>query len=205
MRVTAQTVFFVLCCVLTLTFFSTPAYAQTTPSPVTDTASTNTTYVNNLNTDPNVPLNHHTFAQVQLIDILSAAMCQLTGIDPTDPSQSCLGVDPTTGKIGIAPSATQQFGMAQTQQPLGGAVGVMTTYISSLYVPAIGTSQYFDYLSSNFGVAKPAYAQTKNCNTSPFGYGFCGLSPMLTLWSDVRDLSYALLTILFIAIGIGRT
>jgi hypothetical protein len=197
MRTAAQSVFVAFFCVFALIFVCVPrAFAQTAPPTYSITS-------NYTNTEPNVPQDHHTFTQVELIDILSAAMCQLTGVDPADPQQPCLGVDPTTGKIGFAPTQTQQFGMTTNSEPqVGGAVGLMTQYIGSLYVPAVSTSQYVGYLAANFGLTKPVYAAT-DCNTSNFGYGFCGLNPLLKLWSDVRDLSYAFLTILFIAIGIG--
>jgi hypothetical protein len=204
MRVAAQTVFVVFCCFIAFALFSPPVYAQAvSPSP-SIAAQTNTDNFLFPNTAADVPRNHHMYTQIELIDILSAVMCQLTGIDPTNPSQSCLGVDPTNGKIGFNSTAqSQQFAMASPSQPqLGGALGVMNQFIGSLYIPAVSSTQYVGYLADNFSLTKPAYAAT-NCNTSQFGYGFCGLSPLLTLWSDVRDLSYAMLTILFIAIGVG--
>jgi len=198
MRIAAQSIFVTFCCVIALTLCVPQAFAQTVST--YPQASTQNYFTN---TEPDVPQNHHMFMQIQLIDILSAAMCQLTGVDPTDPSQPCLGVDPTTGKIGFA-TQPQQFGNGQGTTQVGGAVGLMTNYISSLYVPAVGTGQYVNYMASNFGIVKSAYAApAQDCNKSKFGYGLCGLSPLLILWADVRDLSYALLTILFIAIGIG--
>src|SRR6476646_7385895 len=56
MRVTAQTVIAAFFCVLAFTFLSSPAYAQTATTSDTNSTSTNTSYVNNLNTEPNVPL-----------------------------------------------------------------------------------------------------------------------------------------------------
>lgn len=206
MRVSARIIFVVLFFLAAVLFSHAPVYAQTAnQSSAGITQSSPPSNYFNTNTYANVPQNHHTFTQVELIDILSAVMCQLTGIDPTNPNQSCLGVDTTTGKIGFAPTQTQQFGQATTQPQLGGAVGLMTQYISTLYVPAVSSTQYMQYLAANFGIVKPTYAAatTTDCNNSTFGYGFCGLSPIMTLWSDIRDLAYALLTILFIAIGIG--
>ena len=203
MRVAARTVFIVFCCVLAFTLFAPPAHAQTvipSPSPITQSPNDNFFFPN---TAANVPRDHHMYAQIELFDILSAFMCQLTGIDPTNPSQSCLGVNTTNGQIGFAPSQSQQFGMASSPQKIGGALGVMNQLISSLYIPVVSSTQYAGYLADNFSLTKPAYAAYTNCNKSQFGYGFCGLSPLLQLWSNVRDLSYALLTILFIAIGIG--
>jgi hypothetical protein len=204
MRVPARILSVVVFCLLAFVLFQKPAFAQTT-SPV---SSVDQSVAGSfMNTDPNVPQNHHAYTQIVLIDMLSAVMCELTGIDPTAPQQPCLGVNSLTGKIGIAPQQLPTFGQATNTSPqVGGAVGLMTQYISTLYVPAVSTTQYVNYLSADFGIVKHTYAanaNTKNCNTNPFGYGFCGLSPILSLWTDLRDLAYALLTILFIAIGIG--
>src|ERR1700722_279485 len=147
MRITARILFVSFFSLLIVFICQKPVYAQTlaqiTPTSVvgqTITQSSNSTNTNDYltpNTDPNVPQNRDTYTQVVLINVMSAVMCQLTGIDPTTPNQPCLGIDPTTGKIGMAPaSTTQTFGQAQQSQPqIGGALGVMSGYISSLYVP----------------------------------------------------------------------
>ncbi len=218
MRITARILFSALFFLLIVAIFQRPAYAQTLtqPSPTPIVAQTITQSSNNSNTfltpntDSNVPQNRDTYTQVVLINVMSAVMCQLTGIDSTNPQQPCLGVNPTTGKIGMAPAGNQTFGQAQSQPQIGGALGVMSGYISSLYVPAVSSSQYINYLASNFGIVKPTYAAkvalpgggTDTCSRT-FGYGFCGLDPIFNLWRDLRDFAYALLTILFIAIGIG--
>lgn len=185
-------------------FSKSTAYAQTTPSVIQATTTNNFLTPN---VDSSVPQNHHEYTQIVVIDVLSALMCQLTGIDPTNPRQPCLGVNPMTGKIGLPPTNTPQFGKAQTGPQLGGALGVMTNFIAALYTPAVSTTQYVDYLSSNFGIVKPTYAASgtasNNCSSSPLGYGFCGLAPIFSLWVDMRDFAYALLTILFIVIGLG--
>ncbi len=212
MRVSARIMCVAVFCVLTIFFLTWPASvsAQTANQSTTTTSSTDS--VNNFlmpNVDSNVPQNHHEYTQIVVIDVLSAFMCQLTGIDPTNPGQPCLGVNPATGKIGMIPSnTTQQFGQAPQQPQVGGAVGIMTNYISDLYVPAVSASQYTQYLSDNFGIVKKSYAanaitKNANCSNYQFGYGFCGLSPIFNLWVGVRDFAYAFLTLLFIAIGIG--
>lgn len=210
MRVSAQIVFAVIVSLLLGLFFKTPAYAQTAQSTPQSTSQATNNAINYIlpNTDPNVPINHHSYTQILLIDGISAVMCVLTGVDPSNPNQPCLGVNPTTGKIGLAKMPNNQtFGQAQSTQ-IGGAMGLMAQSIGTLYVPAVTSSQYVGYLASNFGIVKKTYAATNstqnaNCTNSPFGYGFCGLTPIFVLWSDMRDLSYALLTLLFIAIGVG--
>jgi len=198
MRITARILFTFVFCLVLFSLLGTPAFAQTINQP----SSTNNFLTPNV--DSSVPQNSHEYAQIAVINLLSAFMCQLTGIDPTNPRQACLGVDSSTGKIGIPPAAENQtFGQAQTQPQIGGAAGFLTSYISTLYTPAISSNDYFRYLSDNFGIVHPAEAATTTgCSTS-FGYGFCGLTPILSLWTAIRDFAYAMLTILFIAIGIG--
>ncbi|HSX09203.1 MAG TPA: hypothetical protein VLF93_03555 [Candidatus Saccharimonadales bacterium] len=221
MRSTARILFFILLLSFVVTVFQKPAYAQVpkpTPNPTPYVATTQDQSSNPANnfltpdTDPNVPQNHHEYTQIVLIDVLSAVMCQLSGVDPVNPKQPCLGIDPTTGKIGMPPaSSTQNIGDA-SQPQLGGALGLMTNYISALYVPAVNPSQYTNYLAANFGIAKPVIAAGPTANaggqggtgcSTTFGYGFCGLTQVFSLWTGMRDLAYAILTILFIVIGIG--
>jgi hypothetical protein len=207
MRLSARILFAVFFSLVLVTFSFENVYAQTLTQPSAPAYQNSENGDNYMydNTYSNVPVNHHYFTQEELYDVLSAVMCQLVGIDPTDPKQPCLAINPTNGKMGFAPTAPQQFGEAQSTQPeIGGAIGTLTNYITVLYVPVVNTGQYVQYLSANFGIVKPSYAAANtNCNTNQFGYGICGLSPIIALWADIRDLSYALLTVLFIAIGIG--
>ncbi|MBI2430772.1 MAG: hypothetical protein HYV39_02050 [Candidatus Levybacteria bacterium] len=155
--------------------FTTPAFAQTSPALTT-------------NTNPDVPKNLHTWTQNVMIEVMAAMSCQLTGIDPINPKQSCLGVDSQTGKIGYVPSANQ--GQA------GGAIGVMGNLIAMTYTPAMHTGDYFGYLAQNFGVVKSAYAQTT-------GAGFDSLNPIINLWIAFRNLVYLLFVAVFAIVGFG--
>ena len=205
MRVSARLV--VIVCVLLLGLFASRpivhAQTATTPSstaPVYDSAGSNFPITN---VASNVPQNHNTYTQIVFIDILSTFTCELTGINPSGPQQGCVGVNPSTGQFGMATTNSS----SGQQQQVGGALGAMTQLIGSTYIPAVSTEQYTTDLADNFGIVR-ADAATPNagaigaCSNS-FGYGFCGLTPIFVLWKDVRDMAYALLTILFIVIGIG--
>ncbi|HWY79724.1 MAG TPA: hypothetical protein VNW29_05180 [Candidatus Sulfotelmatobacter sp.] len=214
MRISARLFFVTFFSLSTIFLFKLPIQAaaqslnqqSSTPIAPTTVINTNTSNFLTPNVEANVPKNHHEYTQIMLIDLFSTIMCQLSGVDPTNPQQPCLGVNMTTGQIGMIPSSPSlQFGQAQNTQPkVGGAVKLMAGYISSLYIPAVSTSDYTDYLASNFGIVKHAYAAgPANCAANTFGYGFCGLSPIFTLWTGMRDLAYTLLIILFVVIGIG--
>ncbi len=165
-----------------LVFFSlffilkSPAFAQTQAQtqPVNSYAAPNT--------NPDVPNNLHNWTQNVMIEVMSAMTCQLAGIDPTNPSAKCLGVDQKTGKIGFVENG-------------GGAVGVMGNLISMTFTPPVRTSDYIAYLFNSFGVAKPTYAAGQN--------GFNSLSPIMGAWIVFRNITYLLFVLVFVIIGIA--
>lgn len=137
------------------------------------------------NVETDVPDNLHNWTQIVTLEVLSSLSCQLTGIDPINPSKPCLGVKPAAGKIGYLPSP-------QT----GGLVSFLGDMIAATNVIPVHTSDYFHYLSKNFGIVKNSYAQTT-------GSGFEGLRPFVTIWSVFRNIVYLLLVIIFVIIGLA--
>lgn len=121
----------------------------------------------------------HTLSQRVTIEVLSAFTCQLAGIDSN--KQPCLGIDNQTGKVGYVPSH-------------GGALGIMTGMIASTYNPPLHITDYTSYLSQNFGIVKPVYAQTT---------GIDGLRPLQKLWITFRDIVYLLYVLIFMLVGLG--
>lgn len=128
-----------------------------------------------------VPDNLHTYTQGLFVEVSSALICQLIGIDIINKNQACLGIDQETGKIGFVKNG-------------GGLVGVMGQMIAVLYTPPLHTIDYMRYMASNFGIAKPAYAQAT-------GYGFQGLSPLIHIWTVMRNIVYLLFVIVFVVVG----
>ncbi len=135
------------------------------------------------NTNPDVPKNLHTYTQSVMIEVMSALTCQLAGVDPTNPTGKCLGVDPKTGSIGFVEGG-------------GGAVGVMGNFIGMLYRPPAHTVDYAANLAQNFGISKHTYAANN-------GTGFAGISPLIDLWSQFRNIVYLLFVLVFIIIGVA--
>lgn len=142
------------------------------------------------NTNADVPQNLHTWTQTVMVEVLAAFSCQLTGVDPINPNQSCLGVDQKTGKIGF----TKQPSLANGEPQIGGAIGVTAHIMTQLFQPPIRTSDYLAYLGGNFGIAKKAYAQ---------GAGLEGLSPLTKLWETFRNVVYLGFVIVFVVIGLA--
>lgn len=166
-------------------FFISPAFAQAKTEQTHSTGSGQANYPVT-NTNPDVPNNLHNWTQNVMIEVMSALTCQLAGVDPTNPKQSCLGVDSASGKIGFLPSP-------QT----GGAIGFMDNMIAALYTPPLHTSDYFKDLASNFGISKKTYAQNEG------GTGFQGLTPLIGIWSAFRNIVYLILVIVFVVIGLA--
>lgn len=121
----------------------------------------------------------HTYVQTVMLDVMAALSCNLAGIDPTGASKKCLGYNQQTGELGFIEHGN-------------GAIGAMGGLIAVLYNPPLSSSEYFNYLARNFGIAKPAYAQ---------GTGFEGLKPLLALWTVFRNLVYILFAVAFVIVG----
>ncbi len=172
--------------VISPTIISSPSLAQS-PQPITPNSQPPTNY-NTPNLNPEVPRNQHTFAQSAMIEAVSSVFCLVTGIDPINPAQGCLDIDPKTHKLGLRPP---QDGKPQ----LGGLIGLVPGMFSQLYVPPASSRDYFHYLAGNFGITKPAYAQT--------GGGFGALRPLLPLWTAARNVAYLLFVLVFIIIGLA--
>jgi hypothetical protein len=156
-------------------------FAQTTS--ITENAQAQYLTPNN---DSNVPQNLHTWTQNVLLEVVSATICQITGSDPINPSQQCLGVDTKTKQIGFANNG-------------GGLIGVTQNMIGMLYEnPPAQSGQYFKYLASNFGITKPSYAAT-----GVQGIGFNSLEPLINIWTVFRNFVYIMFVVFFLIIGIA--
>jgi len=132
-----------------------------------------------LNAD--VPRNITTLTQSVTLGVLTSAACLLTGIDPSNPEQKCLGFDPQTKKIGYVDNN-------------GGAIGVMGNMIAMLYTPPVSSVDSINTMANNFGIGEKAYAQ---------GIGYVGLQPIAKLWAGFRNLAYLAFMIVFIVIGLA--
>lgn len=148
--------------------------------PLTGHAQTSASF-SSVNAD--VPQNTHTWTQTLLIETTSSLSCLMTGMNPIDPKEKCLGIDVKTRKIGYVENS-------------GGAAGQMAQLIGMLYTPPLHTSDYFRHMANNFGLVKPAYAQSA-------GLGFQGLTPLLPLWTAFRNIAYLLLVVVFLFIGLA--
>jgi hypothetical protein len=185
MKISASIRYFLVFFLFSFLFILMPA-ASFAQEKTASASSGNITQVKSLdaNMNPAVPKNLHNWTQTVMLEVMSAMSCQITGIDPMNPKQACLGADQKSGKIGFLPST-------QT----GGAIGTVSNMISSLYVSPFHTSDYFQYLSQNFGINKHAYAAT--------GTGFDNLRPLMKIWVVFRNIAYLILVVVFVIIGLA--
>lgn len=123
------------------------------------------------------------WSQNVIFEVMSAFSCQLAGVNFSHKDQKCLGFDQKTGQLGFVDNG-------------GGALGLLSGGIAILYTPPANTASYVSYLSQNFGITKPTYAQSQ-------GIGFDSISPLIGVWGVFRDLSYLLFIFIFILIGIA--
>lgn len=183
MRLAALTrIFFAFLFLITFSLLFKPAAFAQNLNPITQSSPTQQSIFSN--TNPDVPKNLHTFTQNVMIEVMSAVICQVSGIDITNTSQGCLGIDPKTQKIGFVKGG-------------GGLIGVLQTSIITLYTPPLHTVDYFKYLASNFGIAKKSYAATSN------DLGFNSITPLQNVWLASRNVAYLFFVIIFLIIGIG--
>lgn len=134
-------------------------------------------------TNPDVPKNLHTYTQSVMLEVVGSLYCLLAGVNPLDASGKCLGFDPQTKKLGYVDNQNQQ---------VGGAIGMMTNFIGYTYNIPGSSTEYFAYLSSNFGLVKKAHAQ---------GAGFTSLSPIMEVWKAFRNVTYLGFVLIFVIIG----
>ncbi len=123
------------------------------------------------------------WSQNVVFEVMSAFSCQLAGVNFSHREQKCLGFDPKTRKLGFVDNG-------------GGVLGIVTGGIAMLYTTPASSGQYVSYLSQNFGITKPSYAQSQ-------GIGFESLGPIVGIWAVFRDLSYLLFIFVFIIVGVA--
>lgn len=144
----------------------------------------------------------HLYTQNVLIEVMAAASCQITGIDPVNTKGKCLGVDPARGKIGYV-------------EQNGGAIGFMGGLIAGTFQIPISSHAYFADVASHFGIAKKTYAvniidyggggtsTSLSKGRQVAGSGFVGLLPFLDIWKAFRNIVYLAFVLIFVIVGLA--
>ncbi|MBI4035681.1 hypothetical protein HY383_01905 [Candidatus Daviesbacteria bacterium] len=106
--------------------------------------------------------------------------------------QPCLTYQVTQNAQGVI----QSVPMLSQVNTSGGALGTTTSLIGALYThPPVRTADYLASVRQNFGIVKEANAQV-------VGSGAQVLNPILSLWQVSRNISYVIMIIIFLVIGL---
>ncbi len=171
---------FIVCCLsfVVFAFSASPAFAQTATQSSESQLPSTVSPVSPLYTDLLVSNMFHTFS------------CLTIGQSVI--GQPCLTYHMTKNAQGII----QGVPMLSQANLSGGALGATTSLIGALYQnPPVRTADYLASVGHGLGIVKTANAQVT-------GSGEQVLSPILGLWQVSRNISYVLLIIIFLVIGL---
>lgn len=168
-------------CTLIFALYTIPAYAQT---PVSSSSAAINNYqlpVNSYQLPPTVSPISPLYTDLLVNNLFHTFSCLAVGQSVI--GQPCL-------------SYLQGVPVLSKTNTSGGVLGTATSLIGMLYTnPPVRTADYLGSLGEQFGVVKTANAQV-------IGSGSQVLNPILRLWQVSRNISYVLMIIIFVIIGI---
>ena len=130
-------------------------------------------------------LNRLIFARDILRETTSFLTCQMKGIEPISPEIDCI-------------KALQATNINHEELfKKSGPVAYSGDAIAALYRQPISGTDYISNLASNFGIQK---AQAQEADP---GTGFSSLSQIQNIWILFRNISYLLLVIVFVIVGVA--
>ena len=173
----------VLFLILTALFLPNPAFAQTSTSSAT-TPTTN--YQLPTTISPTSPL----YTDLLVNNLFHTFSCLAIGQSVI--GQPCLTYQMTKNAQGMLQGVPV---LSQTNLS-GGTLGAVTSVIGMLYTnPPVRTADYLASVGQGMGIVKEAKAQVG-------GSGAAVLNPILKLWQVSRNISYVILIIIFLIIGL---
>lgn len=156
--------------------FTTPSFAQSTATPASIPATVSPT--SPLYTDLLLNNMFHSFSCVAIGQSIIGQPCLIYQI--TKNAQGAINSVPVLSTVNIS----------------GGALGTTTNLIGMLYQnPPVRTADYLASVGQGLGIVKTANAQV-------VGSGAQVLNPILKLWQVSRNISYVLMIIIFLVIGL---
>ncbi len=165
-------------------FFASPTFAQTPIS--SPSAIPYTTYYIPNTVSPTSPL----YTDLLVNNLFHTFSCLAVGQSVI--GQPCLSYQVTKDTQGMI----QSIPVLSQANLSGGVLGTATSLIGMLYTnPPVRTADYIGSLGEQFGTVKEAHAQV-------IGSGAQVLSPILKLWQVSRNISYVIMIIIFVVIGI---
>lgn len=168
---------FVLFMILASIFMIHPAYAQTSTSSAIPLPS----YVS-----PTSPI----YTDLLVNNLFHSFSCIAIGQSVI--GQPCLTYQMTKNAQGMI----QRVPMLAQVNTTGGTLSAVTSVIDLMYAnPPIRTADYLASVGQGLGIVKEAHAQVT-------GSGAQVLNPILNLWQVSRNISYVLMIIIFLVIGL---
>ncbi|GEM_PF-1596485 len=170
--------------ILILTLFTTPVSAQTsTPSATSLNPIPYTLY-------PNVSPASPAYTDLLMHNMFHTFSCLATGSSVI--GQPCLTYQMTQNAQG----AIQSIPVLSSVNLSGGTLGAVSSLLAMLYTnPPVKTADYLASVGQGLGIVKEAHAQVG-------GSGEGILRPILTLWQVSRNISYSIMILIFVIIGL---
>lgn len=167
-------------CFLLFGIFASPVHAQSaTSSPAS-----------NLQLPTSIPPTSPLYTDLIVNNMFHTFSCLAVGSSVI--GQPCLSYQITKNAEGMIQSVPI---LSQTNLS-GGALGATTGLIGALYAnPPLRTADYLASVGENLGIVKTAHAQV-------IGSGNAVLNPILSLWKVSRNISYLIMIIVFVIIGL---
>lgn len=136
----------------------------------------------------NIPPTSPLYINIVVSNLLNSGICLMVGFSP-------VGIP-----CGINQTINQKTGMKETNlvyfDEKGGLIGSTTGFVVNLYQnKPLSTSEYLADVGNNLGIIPEAQAQVG-------GSGNAVLNPIIKLWQITRNVSYLLMTIIFVVIGV---
>lgn len=177
--------FTLLLYVLTFTLFAHPVLAQAaSPSASALTPSS-------LPLPPYVPPTSPLYTDLLVNNMFHSFSCLAVGQSVI--GQPCLTYQITKNAQGMI----QSVPVLSSVNLSGGTLGAVTSVIGALYLnPPVRTADYLASVGEDLGIVKQAHAQGVG------GSGAAVLKPILTLWQVSRNVSYVIMIIIFVVIGL---
>ncbi len=174
--------------------FSSPAFAQSPtpsslPSTIPPSASLGTGYT--LSPIPSyIPPTSPIYTDLLVNNLFHTFSCLAVGQSII--GQPCLTYQVTKNAQGVI----QSMPVLSKVNLNGGVLGSVTNLIGLVFEnPPVRTADYLASIGQDFGIVKEAHAQVG-------GSGQAVLSPILSLWQVSRNISYILMIVIFVIIGL---
>ncbi|MDD5415441.1 MAG: hypothetical protein PHE48_00370 [Candidatus Daviesbacteria bacterium] len=183
----------VSCSLLVISLFLAPLSALAVSSLPSSSTSATTTYNLQPTTSlpPTIPPTSPLYTDLLVNNMFHTFSCLAVG-------QSVIGQPCLTYQITKnAQGAIQSVPVLSSVNLSGGTLGAVTSVIGALYMnPPVRTADYLASVGEGLGIVKQAHAQGVT------GSGANVLKPIISLWQVSRNISYVIMIIIFVIIGL---